>query len=292
MPTPHPDDVRRLVPEGLVDLHTHFLPDRVLRKVWAFFDAARTHYGVDWPIHYRLPEEERVRVLAGLGVTTFAPLVYAHRPGMAAWLNDWVAGFAARTPGAVTTATFFPEPGVAGYLAGALDAGARVVKLHVQVGGFDPRDEVLDPAWGLLAEAAVPVVVHCGDGPVPGAHTGLGVFEQVLRRHPRLVAVLAHAGMPDYAGALDLVARYPRVHLDTTMVGTAFTEAMAPLPPDWTARLADVADRVVLGSDFPNIPYAYDEQLAAIGRWSQAPGLGEPFLRAVLRETPLRLLSG
>jgi hypothetical protein len=292
VPTPHPDDVRRLVPEGLVDLHTHFLPDRVLRKVWAFFDAARTHYGVDWPIHYRLPEEERVRVLAGLGVTTFAPLVYAHRPGMAAWLNDWVAGFAARTPGAVTTATFFPEPGVAGYLAGALDAGARVVKLHVQVGGFDPRDEVLDPAWGLLAEAAVPVVVHCGDGPVPGAHTGLSVFEQVLRRHPRLVAVLAHAGMPDYAGALQLVARYPRVHLDTTMVGTAFTEAMAPLPPDWTARLAEVADRVVLGSDFPNIPYPYDEQLAAIGRWSQAPGLGEPFLRAVLRETPLRLLSG
>jgi hypothetical protein len=292
VPTQHPDDVRRLVPEGLVDLHTHFLPDRVLRKVWAFFDAARTHYGVDWPIHYRLPEEERVRVLAGLGVTTFAPLVYAHRPGMAAWLNDWVAGFAARTPGAVTTATFFPEPGVAGYLAGALDAGARVVKLHVQVGGFDPRDEVLDPAWGLLAEAAVPVVVHCGDGPVPGAHTGLGVFEQVLRRHPRLVAVLAHAGMPDYAGALELVARYPRVHLDTTMVGTAFTEAMAPLPPDWTARLAEVADRVVLGSDFPNIPYPYDEQLAAIGRWSQAPGLGEPFLRAVLRETPLRLLSG
>ena len=292
MPTPHPDDVRRLVPEGLVDLHTHFLPDRVLRKVWAFFDAAGTHYGVDWPIHYRLPEEERLRVLAGLGVTTFAPLVYAHRPGMAAWLNDWVAGFAARTPGALVTATFFPEPGVAGYLAEALDAGARVVKLHVQVGGFDPRDEVLDPAWGLLAEAAVPVVVHCGDGPVPGAHTGLSVFEQVLRRHPRLVAVLAHAGMPDYAGALELVARYPRVHLDTTMVGTAFTEAMAPLPPDWTARLAEVADRVVLGSDFPNIPYPYDEQLAAIGRWSQAPGLGEPFLRAVLRETPLRLLSG
>ena len=278
--------------EGLVDLHTHFMPDQVLRKVWAYFDAARTHYGVDWPVHYRLPEEERVRVLAGLGVTTFAPLVYAHRPGMAAWLNDWVADFAARTPGAVPTATLFPDPDVARYLGAALDAGARVVKVHVQVGGFDPREEVLDAAWGLLAEAGVPVVVHCGDGPVPGAHTGLPVFEQVLRRHPRLVAVLAHAAMPDYAGALDLVARYPRVHLDTTMVGTAFTEAMAPLPPDWPAQLRNVADRVVLGSDFPNIPYPYREQLAAIERWSHAEGLGEPFLRAVLRENGLRLLRG
>jgi predicted TIM-barrel fold metal-dependent hydrolase len=126
---------------------------------------------------------------------------------------------------------------------------------------------------------------------MPGAYTGLGVFEEVLRRHPRLVAVVAHAGMPDYLGALALVARYPRVHLDTTMVGTAFTESIAPLPPDWAARLADAADRVVLGSDFPNIPYPYVEQLDAIERWSQAPGLGMPFLRAVLRENGLRLLS-
>jgi predicted TIM-barrel fold metal-dependent hydrolase len=117
------------------------------------------------------------------------------------------------------------------------------------------------------------------------------VFEEVLRRHPRLVAVLAHAGMPDYAGALALVRRYPRVHLDTTMVGTAFTEAIAPLPPDWAARLAEIADRVVLGTDFPNIPYPYAEQLDAIERWSQAAGLGLPFLRAVLRENALRLLS-
>ncbi len=283
--------VREVVPEGLVDLHTHFLPERVLRKVWAFFDDAGRHYGMDWPIHYRLPEEERIGVLRRLGVATFAPLVYPHRPGMAAWLNDWIGEFAARTPGALRTATFYPDPDVQVYLTRAVEAGARVVKVHVQVGGFDPRDPLLDPAWGLLADAGVPVVVHCGDGPVPGPHTGIAVFEQVLRRHPGLVAVLAHAGMPDYAAALDLVARYPRVHLDTTMVGTAFAEAFAPLPADWPARLAGVADRVVLGSDFPNIPYAYAEQVEAIGRWAEAPGLGEPFLRAVLRETPLRLVS-
>jgi predicted TIM-barrel fold metal-dependent hydrolase len=176
------------------------------------------------------------------------------------------------------------------YLTRAVEGGARVVKVHVQVGAFDPRDPLLDPAWGLLADAGVPVVVHCGDGPVPGPHTGIAVFEQVLRRHPGLVAVLAHAGMPDYAAALDLVARYQHVHVDTTMVGTAFAETFAPLPPDWPARLAGVADRVVLGSDFPNIPYAYAEQVQAIGRWAEAPGLGEPFLRAVLRETPLRLV--
>ena len=290
------DDVPRFVAAlglpGLVDVHVHFLPENVLRKVWAYFDRAQENYGMAWPVHYRLPEPERVAVLRALGVTAFAPLVYPHRPGMARWLTDWVTAFADATSGAVRTATLFPEPDVADYLGAAVGAGARVVKVHVQVGGFDPRDPLLAPAWGLIAEAGVPVVVHCGNGPLRGAHTGLDVFAEVMAAHPRLPVVLAHAGMPDFGAALDLVARFPRCHLDTTMVGTAFSEAFAPLPGDWPARLAGVADRVVLGSDFPNIPYAYAEQVRAIAGWAAADDrLGAPFLRSVLHDAPARLLG-
>lgn len=276
---------------GLVDLHTHFLPEPVTRKVWAFFDDAAARYGVDWPIAYRFDEPTRVATLRALGVEAFAPLVYPHKPGMAEWLTGWVLDFAARTPGAVPTATLYPEPGVETYLWHALDSGARCVKVHLQVGGFDPRDELLDGAWGLLAEAGVPVVVHCGHGPIPGRFTGLVVFAEVLARHPRLTAVLAHAGMPEYDAALELLAHYPRLHLDTTMVGTPFTEALMPLPPDWPARLVEHADRIVLGTDYPQIPYPYAVQLAAIAGWAAADErLGAGFLRAVLRDTPARLL--
>jgi hypothetical protein len=274
----------------LVDVHVHFMPERVLAKVWAYFDRAGTHYGTEWPIHYRLPEPERLARLRGLGVIGFAPLVYPHKPGMGEWLTEWAVDFGQRTPGAVPTATLFPEPGVESYLGKALDAGARCVKAHVQVGAYDPVDPLLDPAWGLLAEAGVPVVVHCGHGPLPGTHTGLDRYDAVLKRHPRLTAVLAHAGMPEYEAALDLVDRYPNVHLDTTMVGVPFTGL--PLPADWSARLADVPDRIVLGSDFPNIPYAYAEQLRAIAGWAAADDrLGTPFLRAVLHDNPARLLD-
>jgi uncharacterized protein len=297
-PAPPVDDadvprfLRELGVPGIVDAHVHFLPDPVMRKVWAYFDQAVTHYGTSWDVHYRTPEPERIDTLRELGVRAYAPLTYPHKPGMARWLTGWAAEFAGRTPGAVRTATLYPEPDVVDYLGAAVDGGARVVKVHVQVGGFDPRDPLLDGAWGLLAEAGVPAVVHCGDGPLPGEFTGLDVFAQVLDAHPRLAVVLAHAGMPDYAGALDLVHRFPNVHVDTTMVGTAFSEGMAPLPPDWAARLADVTDRVVFGSDFPNIPYAYAEQVAAVAGWARADDrLGAGFARAVLHDNPAALLG-
>ncbi|TDV35384.1 amidohydrolase family protein [Actinophytocola oryzae] len=277
---------------GLADLHVHFLPEQVQRKVWAFFDRASAEYGTEWPINYRLPQDDRLAILRDLGVRHFAPLVYPHKPDMAAWLNEWVRDFAAQTPEAVPTATFFAEPGVDDYVRQALDLGVRCVKSHIQVGGYDPRDPLLDPVWGQLAEAGVPVVIHCGHGPVPGKFTGLDVFEDVLRHNPRLVAVLAHAGAPDHGLALDLLDRYPNAHLDTTMVGVPFNSADALLPDDWAARLAGAADRVALGTDFPNIPYDYATQLRAIAGWAAADDrLGEPFLRAVLWDTPRRLLA-
>lgn len=296
VPPESDDDLPRFLAElgvpGIVDVHVHFLPERVMAKVWAYFDQAEGYYGRAWPIHYRTPEPDRVATLAKLGVRAFAPLVYPHKPGMGRWLTEWVTDFAARTPDAVPTATLYPEPDVAGYLGAAVDAGARAVKVHVQVGGFDPRDPLLRPAWGLLADAGVPAIVHCGNGPIRGAHTGLDVFAEVLAEHPRLPVVLAHAGMPDFAGALDLVRRYPGVRIDTTMVGTPYSLEFAPLPADWAAQLVDVADRVVFGSDFPNIPYAYHEQVRAVAGWAAADDrLGPAFLRSVLHDAPARLLG-
>jgi predicted TIM-barrel fold metal-dependent hydrolase len=111
---------------------------------------------------------------------------------------------------------------------------------------------------------------------------------EVLHRHPDLILVIAHLGMSEYHAFADLAEVYAGVHLDTTMAGTDFTEQFAPFPDGYVVRLAGLRDKVVLGSDFPNIPYPYAHQIQALDRL----GLGEDWLRAVLWENGNRLLGG
>jgi len=113
---------------GLADIHVHFLPPAMLAKVWAYFDDAVGNYGVEWPGHYRTSDADRIATLKSLGVQRFPTLCYPHKPGMASWLNAWCAGFATEHPEVIPSATFYPEPEAAGYVAKAIDGGARSSK--------------------------------------------------------------------------------------------------------------------------------------------------------------------
>lgn len=275
---------------GLIDIHTHFMPPQVTAKVRAQFDQAGPLIGRPWPLHYRDTDDVLVETLRSLGVRRFTALSYAHRPGMADWLNEWAAGFAERVPEALVCGTFYPEESASAYVEARLDA-VEVFKIHVQVGAFSPLDPLLDDAWGQVAEAGTPVVLHAGSGPVPGADTGPGPVAALLARHPRLRLVIAHMGAPEYAEFVALAQGHERVALDTTMAFTDFfTEMGGDFPADLMAPLRDLglAGKVLLGSDFPNIPYPYLHQLEALERLE----LGEDWLRAVCHDNAAGLLDG
>jgi predicted TIM-barrel fold metal-dependent hydrolase len=278
---------RTLGVPGLFDVHVHFLPPRVMSKVRAQFDGAGPLIGRPWPLEYRGDDEELVARLRALGVRRFSALPYAHRPGIAEFLNDWAAGFADEVPEVLRSATLYPEEGVEKYVAERIDAGTEVFKVHVQVGDFDLTDPLLDRAWGLLEDAGTPVVIHANSGPVANEHTGPGPMAALLQRHPQLTAVLAHMGAPEYAEFIALAERHERVHLDTTMAFTDFFEEMAAFPRDLLPRLRELERRVLLGSDFPNIPYPYAHQLESLERL----GLGGDWLRAVCWDNAVALFG-
>lgn len=270
---------------GLIDVHTHFMPKPVMDKVWAYFDSAGPLIGREWPITYRADEDVRVEALRSFGVRAYSSLVYPHKPDMGEWLNGWAADFAAHHTDCLHTATFYPEESATAYVARAIDGGAQVFKCHIQVGDFSPMDPMLIGVWSQIADSAIPVIIHCGSGPAPGRHTGPEPIRQLLQRFPSLYLIIAHMGMPEYTEFLDLAVEYPNVHLDTTMAFTDFSEESAPFPADDRERMRDVGDRILFGSDYPNIPYGYPHALEAVLRLD----MGDEWNRDVLHDNAARL---
>lgn len=265
----------RLGIPGIVDVHVHFMPPQILAAVWQYFDAAGPKLGRPWPIWYRESDESRVQTLRDLQVKSFTALSYAHKPGVATFMNDWTAGFAERVPDSIRSATFFPESEAADYVPAVIADGARVFKAHLQVGEFAADDPLLDPVWAAIEAARIPVVLHAGSGPMPGPHTGPAGVARVMERFPNLPLVIAHLGMPEVDAFLDLAEQYPAVRLDTTMTFVDFFDSPPPVDP---SRLLALQDRILFGSDFPNIPYPYAHQVEALDRL----GLGDDWLRSVL----------
>lgn len=276
---------------GLFDVHVHFMHPRVLAKVWDYFDAAGPKLGRPWPITYRGSDDERVEHLRSMGVRRFSTLSYAHRPGVATFMNDWTLAFADAVPEALRSATFFPEPEAAEYVPALVEGaqgGVDVFKAHLQVGDFAADDPLLDPVWEVLAQSGTPVVLHAGSGPAPGLHTGPDGVARVLARFPGLRLVIAHLGMPEHDAFLDLAEAYPEVRLDTTMAFVDFWDDRDGPDASLAPRLLALQDRILLGSDFPNIPYVYAHQVEALQRLD----LGDDWLRDVLWNNGARLFGG
>ena len=96
-------------------------------------------------------------------------------------------------------------------------------------------------------------------------------------------------GAPDYGDFVRLAETHEHVALDTTMAFTGFFDELAPFPRDLLPRVGDLglAGKILLGTDFPNIPYPYAEQIAALSRL----GLGDDWLRAVCWGNPVRMFG-
>lgn len=269
---------------GIVDVHVHFMPEQVQSKVWQRFDSLEPA----WPITYRTGPEERLETLRALGVHRHTALAYAHREGMAAWLNEHTLSLAASEPQVVPTFTLYPEEGVDEYVASALARGGRCVKVHLQVGKFDANDPRLDEVWRELERRRLPIVVHAAavpDGSGGERWCGPRPIERLLVRFPGLVLVIAHAGAPQLEEFLNLVEQSDTLYLDTAMVQPD-PPYLWSYPEDLLPRFTALG-RVAFGSDFPSIPHPYAAQVRGIA--GIAPDAD--WLRRVLWTTPSGLLG-
>ncbi len=249
--------------QGAFDAHAHLFPDRLFQAIWRWFD---THA---WPIRYRLTSEQVIEFLASRGVKRIVGLHYAHKPGIADGLNRYVLDLARRFPEVIPFATVLPgEENARELLKRALGEGARGVKLHCHVQKMAPDDRRIFEVCEVLQEARLPLVIHSGKEPSSEAYgvdcralCPTSAAERILQNFPELTVVVAHLGADEYAEYEALLAKYPNLYFDTAMVvGEYFDDAASGSSPiDIVERNAD---RILYGSDFPNLPYAWDRELA------------------------------
>lgn len=264
---------------AIVDAHTHVFPPRLFEAVWRWFDR----YG--WRIRYRLHARECVEFLLARGVAHVAALHYAHVPGLAASLNRFVADLSRDQPRVVPCATVLPgEEGARAILDEALGRlGCRGVKIHCHVQCVAPDDARLRDVYDAAAAHGVPVIIHAGDAPA-SPHYRCDVkalctpeaLARALARHPRTTVVVPHLGAERMEEIAALLPRHENLHLDTTMALARYFPVDAALRTTdqqriataWFERAAAIVrawpERILYGTDFPNIPYEWDRELRSI----------------------------
>lgn len=265
----------------MIDVHTHLHPPRLFAAIRRWF-AERS----PWPLEHQPTEPAEVaRVMRSYGVEKFVFCSYAHKPGMARELNGWLAQTARDLgDGAFALATVhLDDPDPAADLRDALADGCIGIKVHENVQKVRLDDPRFDPVLAEVAAADGFVLVHVGAIPwSQETNDGPTRIADVLARHPSLRVVVAHFGVPDSARYLAHAAYEPRLFLDTTMVFPQESPMHTELDRDAIER---GAAQILYGTDWPNVPHAYDAELRGL----QSLGLDPAALRAITSENARRL---
>ena len=253
---------------AVIDAHVHLFPDKLLTSIWQWFEK----FG--WPIRYRLGSPQAIEFLLSRGVNRIVGLHYSHRPGIARELNAYMAKLCQRFPQLTAMATVYPgEEKARQILAEAFDMGLSGVKLHCHVQCFDMLGPAMHEIYTLCQESDKPLIMHVGREPKspaypcdPYALCSAGKLEQVIKTYPGLRVCVPHLGADEFDAYRGLLDNYDNLWLDTTMTLADY------LPFDNVPDLVTMrADRLIFGSDFPNLPYAWDRELQRIAHLNLAP---------------------
>jgi hypothetical protein len=261
-------------PVPAIDVHTHLFPERLAAAVRA---ALGDMYG--WS--FALPTDPAAfsEFVRDRGTERFCILPYAHKPGMARALNEWIAATAAALPGAIGFACINQDDAAPlAILEEAFDEGLRGIKLHYQVQNVAPHDERLTAVYEFMLDHDLPLIVHAGKGPTDNGLVGAAPFRRLMDRYPGLRICVAHLGWPEREAFVAMVPDYPKLYLDTSGMGN---QSFAGLGLD------AIAGRLLFGTDAPNIAFDYD---LTIGRILEL-GLGPETERKIFHDNAVAFLG-
>ena len=245
-----------------IDCHTHFFPPQIFKAIWDFFEKPDEKLSTrGWPIKYKLSTNELVSFLENHNVKAFTTYNYAHKDGVADYINEWVNEFCKKYRNSIPFGCVWPEDKDRNeYIKKILDDyNFYGIKIHPLVQNFYLDDERMYEIYDLLVDRGKWLCVHIGTAPYRNEYVGYKIFIKFLEKFPNMNIIVPHMGAFEYSKFLNLLDKYENLYLDTTMIfipDNIFPERRTKRPkPD---ILLSYQDRILFGSDFPNIPYDYE----------------------------------
>jgi len=250
------------VPAGLpplIDAHVHIFPRSIFTAIWKWFDENA------WHIRYQMTSSRIFEFLLSRGIKHIIALQYAHKPGIAKRLNQYMSEKCREYGHRVTgMATVFPgENKAENILQEAFDSGLGGLKLHAHVQCFDMNGEHMNSLYECCRINKKPIVMHIGREPKSTAYScdpyqlcSAERLEHVLKDFPDLKICVPHMGFDETSAYREMIEKYDNLWLDTTMVITDYFSIEEKI-----ALGHYRSDRIMYGSDFPTIPYAWDREL-------------------------------
>lgn len=266
-----------------IDMHVHLHPEKLASAIQKLF-VEEYH----WIPAHPFDPDAVVETLRARGVERFCFFSYAHKPGMARSLNRWIAETAARFPEAIPLGTLHPEdPDVEAIAAEAIDElGLAGFKFHISVQRFYPDDPRLFPVYERAESRGTCFVFHVGTAPYQDPYTGIARFRKVMEQFPGLRVSVAHMGAFEAEAFLALTEEFPHLYLDTAMSLTSLSHVGIQAESVSNAQLLRYQDRILFGSDFPLIPYDYEEER----RFAWERGLPSEVQRKIFYDNAVRFL--
>jgi len=246
------------IPEKIIDFHVHLFPDDFFDAIWKFF---KNDYGID--VVERLYAGKCVERLRQCNVGTIVYSNYAHKKGVAGILNHWNTRFLDSTDDVYCFAAFHPDDEDAIAMARDIISHPKVLgfKLQLLVQGFYAFDERLFDLYELVIENNKRILFHAGTGPVGNRYVGVTNFRKLLERYPDLPATVAHMGGFEFREFFDLLDDHKGLYLDTAY---CFLPGPARMYKLGSGPIEKHKDRILYGSDFPNIVFPREAKIDAL----------------------------
>lgn len=267
----------------IIDAHVHLFPDNFFDAIWHWFDTYA------WNVKYKLYTEACIERLHTAGISKAVCYNYAHKPGVASYLNEWSYTLKQAHKDLIMFGTVHPDDENPQALLKKIFETYRFsgIKLHCHVLARSPDHESFFPIYESVCRYDRVLTIHAGSGPALSGYasstaqfSGTDRIYNFMKRFPDMKCIVPHFGADDFKGFFDLMGTFKNLWTDNTMALAGYFPEAPPVD-----RIITYQDRILYGTDFPNIPYDMMTEINSI----RALNMGKEIEDKILFKNALRL---